>query len=113
MLLHIQCVFADSVYVQFLSLCRALALHDLPNDPRFSSNAQRVANRVELQRVLQSLFLQQNAQHWVQLLNSAGVPAQPINNMCAGTFIPFPPFLDSRLQRLQGKGVCARTSESA
>lgn len=66
---------------QFLSLCRALALHDLPNDPRFSSNAQRVANRVELQRVLQSLFLQQNAQHWVQLLNSAGVPAQPINNM--------------------------------
>ena len=66
-----------------MSLCRALGLPDLPNDPRFCSNAQRVANRAELQRELQAVFQQQLAQHWVQLLNDAGVPAQPINNMSA------------------------------
>jgi crotonobetainyl-CoA:carnitine CoA-transferase CaiB-like acyl-CoA transferase len=42
-----------------------------------------VANRAELQRELQAVFQQQLAQHWVQLLNDAGVPAQPINNMSA------------------------------
>jgi CoA:oxalate CoA-transferase len=73
--------FCAENYVQFLSLCNALGLPSLPDDARFSSNAQRVANRAELQRELQAAFQLQDAQHWVQLLNDAGVPAQPINNM--------------------------------
>ena len=76
-------LLTHSKSLQFVSLCGALGLPDLPNDSRFISNAQRVANRVELQQVLQAVFLQQHAQHWVQLLNDAGVPAQPINNMSA------------------------------
>jgi succinate--hydroxymethylglutarate CoA-transferase len=77
--------------LQFSSLCHALGLSSLPDDLRFCSNSQRVVNRVELQRILQAVFQQQNAQHWVQLLNGAGVPAQPINNMFATSqfFIPF------------------------
>ena len=74
---------------QFTSLCLALALPSLPHDPRFCSNAQRVANRAELQPLLQHVFQQRDAQHWVRLLNDAGVPAQPINNMLS--YPPLPP----------------------
>ncbi len=72
---------------------------------RFSSNAQRVANRLELQRELQAVFQLHDAGHWVRLLNDAGVPAQAINNMSAPTPFCVCTLLSALKLLLQGKSV--------
>ncbi|HEY7293589.1 MAG TPA: CoA transferase, partial [Dehalococcoidia bacterium] len=51
------------------------------DDPRFRSNADRVANREELIAIVQSLVEQKTAAEWVRLLNERGVPAGAINTV--------------------------------
>jgi crotonobetainyl-CoA:carnitine CoA-transferase CaiB-like acyl-CoA transferase len=59
--------------------------------------------------VLQAVFQEQPAQHWVQLLNDAGVPAQPINNMSARPLSP-PSRCPSPLTKLPSGKKCLGTS---
>ena len=58
-------------------LWRALAgALDLdPADPRFLTNPDRVANRDELTAAIEAVFATADAEHWLQLLADAGVPA--------------------------------------
>ncbi|WP_037252027.1 CaiB/BaiF CoA-transferase family protein [Kibdelosporangium aridum] len=63
---------------QFAALCSALSL---PVDPRFASNSLRVANQAELTAVINSRLSTQDAAHWFTVLNDAGVPCGPINDV--------------------------------
>ncbi|MCH8551136.1 MAG: CoA transferase [Natronospirillum sp.] len=66
---------------QFRRLCEALSEPELAQDERFVTNASRVAHRRELIPLLEPLFLQASTDHWVQLLEGAGVPCGPINTI--------------------------------
>lgn len=66
---------------QFAALMAALGEPETAQDNRFGSNAQRVANRDELCALLDRLLVRAGADHWYEVLNKAGVPAGPINDV--------------------------------
>jgi len=66
---------------QFERLCRVLGLDELVTDGRFATNPDRVANRPELERLLEQRMSERAAAEWVQALNHAGVPAAAINSV--------------------------------
>jgi crotonobetainyl-CoA:carnitine CoA-transferase CaiB-like acyl-CoA transferase len=66
---------------QFRRLCKALGSPELADDPRFASNAQRVANREALMPALSGRLEQQSSEAWLARFDAAGVPAGPINQM--------------------------------
>jgi crotonobetainyl-CoA:carnitine CoA-transferase CaiB-like acyl-CoA transferase len=59
-------------------LCQVLELSELADDPRFIDNAVRMANRVELRRILEARLGTRTAAEWLEAINDAGVPASPI-----------------------------------
>jgi crotonobetainyl-CoA:carnitine CoA-transferase CaiB-like acyl-CoA transferase len=68
----------DNLYRKF---CEAAGCADLAGDARFATNGKRVENRVELTRLLQEIFARRSTADWLELLESAGVPNGPINNV--------------------------------
>jgi crotonobetainyl-CoA:carnitine CoA-transferase CaiB-like acyl-CoA transferase len=61
-------------------LCAALGRDDLPGDPRFVTNDDRMANRPALVTELEAVLRGRDTEEWVQVLVDAGVPAGPIND---------------------------------
>jgi crotonobetainyl-CoA:carnitine CoA-transferase CaiB-like acyl-CoA transferase len=47
-------------------------------DDRFSANAERVKNRVALDAILAPLFSLETTEHWLTILEAAGIPCGPI-----------------------------------
>ena len=68
----------DNLYRRF---CEAAGCPELAGDARFATNGKRVENRVELTRLLQGIFAKRPTQDWLELLEAAGVPNGPINNV--------------------------------
>jgi formyl-CoA transferase len=66
---------------QFKKLCTAGGREEIPLDPRFNSNPNRVRNREALLPQLKAMFAAQSAEWWVQALEAVGVPCGPINNL--------------------------------
>ncbi len=66
---------------QFRRYCEAIGSPELADDPRFDSNRHRVQHRDTLVPLLQASMLQRNKADWLQRLESAGVPAGPINTV--------------------------------
>ncbi len=66
---------------QFIRLAAALERQDLCDDPRFSTNAERVVHRAELIPILQALFEPSPLAHWLPLLNDAGIPCAPMQSV--------------------------------
>jgi crotonobetainyl-CoA:carnitine CoA-transferase CaiB-like acyl-CoA transferase len=66
---------------QFRKLCLVLGEPALASDPRYATNAARVANRETLLPHLQTLLLAWNQADILRALEAAGVPAGPINTM--------------------------------
>lgn len=64
---------------------RLRALLDLPDDPRFVTNAGRREHVDELDALLAPAFARAPAAEWVRRLGEAGIPAGPINDV-AGAF---------------------------
>ena len=62
-------------------LCRAIGREDLMDDDRFRAPWDRKAREKELAALLEGTFSTQNTEHWLQLLDEAGVVAGPIYNM--------------------------------
>jgi formyl-CoA transferase len=60
------------------SLCRVLGRPDLAEDPRFKTNADRVANREVLVKILQEIFQGNIREYWIKLLEEGGVPVAPV-----------------------------------
>ena len=65
----------------FNKFCEAAGCAGLPKDPRFSTNAERVKNRVEITRLLNEVFEQRTTKEWVKLLDDTGVANGPINTI--------------------------------
>jgi crotonobetainyl-CoA:carnitine CoA-transferase CaiB-like acyl-CoA transferase len=68
----------DNLYRRF---CEAAGCAELAGDPRFATNGKRVENRAEMTRLLAAVFAQRTTREWVELLEAAGVPNGPINDV--------------------------------
>lgn len=66
---------------QFVALCETVGHRDLAHDPRFRSNADRVAHRPDLLCELEPALRQRPAQAWLADLAAAGVPSGPVNTL--------------------------------
>src|SRR6185437_2988793 len=62
----------------FARLCDALGFPDLPTDPSYRQNADRVANREALHHLLQARFLERTAVQWQGALRRHAVPSTPV-----------------------------------
>jgi crotonobetainyl-CoA:carnitine CoA-transferase CaiB-like acyl-CoA transferase len=65
----------------FRRFCEAAGKPALANDPRFATNGKRVENRVEMTKVIQEFFSLKTTAEWLPLLEAAGVPNGPINDI--------------------------------
>jgi formyl-CoA transferase/CoA:oxalate CoA-transferase len=65
----------------FAALVDALGLPDLASDARFTTNADRVANRAALVPLLEASFAAEPREHWLARLADAGVPAAPVQDV--------------------------------
>ena len=68
----------DNLYRKF---CEAAGCPELAGDARFATNGKRVENRAELTRLLQEIFARRPTREWLDLLEAAGVPNGPINDV--------------------------------
>lgn len=66
---------------QYRKLCALLGLADLADDPRFLSNADRIANRAALTDLLTAKTSQRTKADLLAACEASGVPAGPINDM--------------------------------
>ena len=65
----------------FNKFCEVAQCQHLAKDPKFSTNGERVNNRVEITQLLGDIFIQKTTKEWVQLLDDAGVANGPINTI--------------------------------
>ncbi len=68
----------DNLYRKF---CVAAGCSELADDARFATNGKRVENRTELTRLLAEVFRRRSTRQWLELLDAAGVPNGPINDL--------------------------------
>lgn len=66
---------------QFAALCNAIELPELPVDPRFSKNEDRVRNRAVITQILSDHFKRDTADAWVKRISKVKVPVGLINNI--------------------------------
>lgn len=62
---------------------RVLGKPELAADPRYARNRDRIANRETLIALLGATFAQQEVEHWLGLLQAAGVPAGRVRDLDA------------------------------
>lgn len=65
----------------FQALADALDRPELKTDPRFPDNATRAHHVEELKVELEKTLTEQPTAHWLHVLDKAGVPNGPINNV--------------------------------
>ena len=64
----------------FRRLCTALPL-PIADDPRFASNAARCDNHALLKRLLEAVLLEAPVDHWIAVLEGAGLPTARVQDM--------------------------------
>ena len=71
-------VFGAANQGLWLTFLKVLGREELQQDPRYSTNALRVENRLTLMESLAPTFLTRTKEEWIDALLGAGVPAAPI-----------------------------------
>jgi crotonobetainyl-CoA:carnitine CoA-transferase CaiB-like acyl-CoA transferase len=66
---------------QFARLAEICGHSEWASDPRFATNAARIANRAEIVGLIGNAISQKPAAHWFEQLEAAGIPAGPINSV--------------------------------
>ena len=66
---------------QFRRWCEIAGRPDLADDPRFATNAARIANRDAIDAAIETAMATRPAADWLAALEAAGVPAGPVNNI--------------------------------
>lgn len=66
---------------QFVRLTRLLGHPEWSDDPRFVDNGARIANRSDLVALISTVLAAEPAAYWLDLLESSGIPAGPINSV--------------------------------
>lgn len=69
---------------QFVRLCDVIDEPTMAADPRFATNAARVANRVDLKALIEDRLRTATADEWQERITAAGVPCGPINDISQG-----------------------------
>lgn len=69
---------SDNVWQSF---CRYVQREDLMNDPRFATNAQRIAHYEEIIGPVREIIRQRNTDEWLHALRAVGVPVGRINTV--------------------------------
>lgn len=65
----------------WVKLCEALNRADVLDDPRFSSNADRVRHRPALTELLEDSLVTQSASHWISLFEREGIPVARVRSL--------------------------------
>ena len=68
----------EAIWARF---CDGVGKTELAADPRFDTNAHRVENRDELLGILGEMFCARPRHEWIDLLNRAGVPCSPVQDI--------------------------------
>lgn len=63
---------------QWRAFCLLVGMPEAVDDVRFSSSAQRLANRDELKNLIESALVTAPAAHWVPIISDASIPCGPI-----------------------------------
>jgi crotonobetainyl-CoA:carnitine CoA-transferase CaiB-like acyl-CoA transferase len=63
------------------SMCEGLGVPQFSNDARFATIKARVANRIEVNKLLSDIFRHKPRTHWLALLDAAQVPNGPVNSL--------------------------------
>jgi CoA:oxalate CoA-transferase len=58
--------------------CAIIGVPDLPADPRFLTNADRVANNAALVTIIAGRMAEKPRDHWLTAFAEAGIPAEPV-----------------------------------
>ena len=66
--------------VMYPKFCELLELTELIDDPRFNTNAKRVANRDEIMPLFEKKMRTKTADEWLQMFEEAKLPCGPILN---------------------------------
>ena len=66
---------------QFAKLAALLGHPEWASDPSYATNAARVAARAELVPMIGAVIATRSAAEWLELLESEGIPAGPINTI--------------------------------
>ncbi len=66
---------------QFRKFCEVAGHPEWATDPRFVSNAARVASRAELIPLIRQVTVFRTTAEWIAALEQAGVPCGPINDL--------------------------------
>ena len=67
--------------LMFERCCDALGHPEWVENELFITASARSKNRVEMNRVISEVTITNTSEHWIELLNSVGCPAGPINTM--------------------------------
>jgi crotonobetainyl-CoA:carnitine CoA-transferase CaiB-like acyl-CoA transferase len=59
---------------------KALGHPEWGEDPRFATNEQRMQNRAALEAEMEAVLATASSDHWVEVLEAAGVPCGPVYN---------------------------------
>jgi crotonobetainyl-CoA:carnitine CoA-transferase CaiB-like acyl-CoA transferase len=65
----------------FARLCALLGLEVLLENPRYATNAARVAHREELRAIVERETVKHPAAYWLEKIRAAGIPGGPINTL--------------------------------
>jgi len=65
----------------FKKFCEVADCTHLLQDARFATNADRVRNRAEIEPIVDAITRKRTTKEWVGVLEKAGVPCGPINNL--------------------------------
>jgi CoA:oxalate CoA-transferase len=65
----------------FATLCATIDRADLGRDERFATNELRTEHEPLLKRELERTLVSQPSSYWLELLEAAGIPCGPLNNV--------------------------------
>lgn len=65
----------------WIKLCDVLGKPELLTDERFGSNGDRTKHFHELHEIMNSVIIERTIDEWIALLEEAGIPCAPINNI--------------------------------
>jgi crotonobetainyl-CoA:carnitine CoA-transferase CaiB-like acyl-CoA transferase len=71
-------VISDGAFARF---CDAIGRPTWVTDPRYATNASRVAHRPEMAAELGAIFATQPATHWLSAFADADIPGGPVNTV--------------------------------